>query len=84
LAHKEFPKRKAVKVSLSWSDRNNTWSLKGRKRLQWGIQILEAKRNENDTDLMRTTNLKVWTNMKICVFKLEEGVMLWLKITPTC
>jgi len=21
---------------------------------------------------------------RICVFKLEEGVMLWLKITPTC
>ena len=49
------------------------------------------------TDPMRTTIEQLTrgefqlTKMKhkfeqtrICVFKLEEGVMLWLKITPTC
>jgi len=33
--------------------------------------------------LRRSSEEQVWTNNG-CVFKLEEEVMLWLKLTPTC
>ena len=35
------------------------------------------------TDPMRTAIRHKFEQTNLCVFKLEEGVMLWLKITPT-
>jgi len=46
-------------------------------------QKKSADKSASVTKLRRGGEEQVWTNNG-CVFKLEEEVMLWLKLTPTC